>query len=237
MKYDVFISFPLTERKSSFKDTINTKDYYIGKKIHNVLQHLLKVNTFFSDISLLDNNKNDFWAKINEVIPQSRILVIVLTNAKDYSRFYCAEERRLYLESHPVDQRKIYFVCSKSVKRRVNEFDIFDVDEGKPEIIIWDDLHQEQKFYNFINNYLGKNEPGEDNEVLICTKCEKIFYKGNHIGTMCVHHNKDEIKINKNDLTVRFNCCNKVINIENKNAIFELSPGCIEEPNHTFKKD
>ena len=53
MDYDVFISFPLTEHKSSFKETINTKDFYIAKKIHSVLQNLLRVNTFFSDLNKL----------------------------------------------------------------------------------------------------------------------------------------------------------------------------------------
>lgn len=235
MDYDVFISFPLTERKSSFKETINTKDFYIAKKIHSVLQNLLRVNTFFSDVSLLNNDKTDFWAKIHEVIPRSSVLVIVLTKAKDYERFYCAEERRLYYDSHPMDKRKVFFVCSKSVKRHVKEFDIFDVAEGKPEIILWEELRQQQKFYNFINNYFGKNEPGKDEEVLICTKCEKVFYKDNHIGTMCVHHDKSEIKVDEKALTVRFHCCNKVIQIENKNALFDIAPGCVEEPNHTFE--
>lgn len=237
MNYPVFISFPLSEHKNSFKNSINTRDYYIGKKIHSVLQHLLKINTFFSDVSLLNNDKNDFWEKIKEVIPKCAVLVVVLTKAEDYSRFYCAEERRIYFESHPEGKRKIFFICSPGVKKKINSFDIFNVEQGKPELILWDDLHQQQKFYNFINNYFGKNEPDNFNEVLICTKCEKIFYKDNHLGTMCVHHNKNEIRINKHDLSVRFNCCNKVISIENKNAIFELAPGCIQEPNHTFRKD
>ena len=234
MEYDVFVSFPLTEHKSSFKAAINTKDYYIAQKIHRVLEHLLDIKTFFSDVSLLNNDKSDFWKKIEEVIPSSKVLVIVLTNPKDYFRYYCKEERRMYLDTHDVNNRKVYFVCSERVKKHIQEFDIFSNQEVQPEIIIWDELHQQQKFYNFLNNYFCKNESGNNNEVLICTKCEKIFYKGNHVGTMCVHHDKKDIVVNKKDLTVKFNCCNKVINIENKNALFEIAPGCKKDPNHTF---
>lgn len=232
--YDVFISFPLTEKDEELKKAINTHDFFIAQKINHVLNNLLHVKTFFSDESLLNNDDNDFWKKIKNVLPQSKALVIILSSKEDYYRYYCTEERRLYLKRNK-KERKIYFLVSSQVIKDITEFDIMDLDVGKPEVILWDEISQQQRFYNFINNYFLKNEKGNNKEVLICKNCEKIFYKGNYEGTVCLHHNKKDIKISEDGLTIKFNCCNKIVRLKNKNALIDLAPGCIEKVSHTFE--
>lgn len=233
MEYDVFISFPLSEKNKTFAASVNTKDFFAGQTIHHVLTHLLKVPTFFSDESLLNNDKSDFWEKIEEVMPKTKVLVIVLFNHEDYKREWCEKERQLYLDTHSPEERKIYFLLSdEAYKERRKYKDILDVKKGKPEIILWERLDQQQRFYNFINNYFGKNEPGNNQEVRICTQCHKIFYKGNEEGTICLHHRENDIDISEDGLKITFNCCNKVIHRENANAPFDIAPGCLEEASH-----
>ena len=234
-QYDIFISFPLTERKNTFKETVNTKDFYLGEKIYNVFTHLLGVKTFFSNVSLLNNNKNDFWEKISEVIPTTKVLVIVLSKEKDYYREYCQKERDLYLATHK-DNAKIYFVVSNEVKRVINTFDIMQT-SPQPELIAYEELLQMQKLYNFINNYFERNENGNEEEVKVCLNCEKIFYKNNDVDTVCIYHPKKDVKIKRDSegYYAIYNCCNKITRLKNKNVLIPLSPGCIEKKQHNFK--
>ena len=224
--FDVFISYPLTEKNEELNKSINTHDFFIAKKINHVLNNLLKIKTFFSDESLLNNDRSDFWEKIKDVLPKSKVLLIILNNKEDYDRTYCREEREIYLKRNETD-RKIYFVVSSEVNRHINEFDIMNLEIGKPEVIIWDELEQQEKLYNFLNNYFERNEKGNERE---------IFYKGNHSGTVCLHHKKEDIRISEDGYLVQFNCCNKVIRLKNKNALINLSPGCVEKVAHSFKK-
>lgn len=234
-KYDVFISYPLTERKNELSGTINTKDFYVAKNIYTTLTHLLGVKTFFSEETLLHNNSADFWEKIKEIIPQSKVLVVILSNPKDYEREFCKKERDLYLDRNQ-DDRKIFFLVSHSVHRNINSCDIMTIEKGKPEVIRWEEIPQQQKFYNEINNYFRKNDSGNVKEVKICKKCRKIFYKGSEKSTICIHHDEKTARrkhFGKN-YYVKFNCCNKKVALPNKNALYEISPGCIEERNHEF---
>lgn len=237
-KYDVFISFPLIERNSKLSQTINTKDYYLAKKLYVTLSHLLKVKTFFSEETLLNNNKSDFWEKIEEVIPNSKVLVVILSKESDYSREFCRMERELYLKREP-EKIKIYFLVSKEVHKNINKFDIVNLEKGKPEVIEYDNIPKMERFYNEINNYFKKNEKGNHREVKICRNCRKIFYKGNEINTTCIHHDIADVRHSHVGTKhyVQFNCCNKKIELPNKNAPFEISPGCIEELAHKFNDE
>lgn len=234
-QYDVFISFPLTERNSGLKNTINTKDFYVGKKIFNVLTSLLGIKTFFSEETLLSNDKADFWEKIKDVIPKSRVLVVLLSKESDYDRSFCKKERELYLDRNP-DERKIFFLVTEKVHRNLSNYDIMSIDKGKPEVIRWENISQQQRFYNEINNFFGKNSGGQTKEVKICKKCHKIFYKGNEKNTICVHHDESSARRRHDGKRyyVKFNCCNKEIDLPNENFLYEISPGCIEERNHDF---
>ena len=237
--YDIFISFPLTDKDDKLSETINTKDFYIARKIYHVLTHLLHIKTFFSEETLLNNNSADFWEKIKEVIPKSKVLVIILNSEKDYKRKFCKMERDLYLKRDEKD-RKIFFLVSPEVHKVIGEYDIMEAETGKPEVIRWHDLLHQQRFYNEVNNYFAKNDPGKYKEVKICLDCEKIFYKNNDIGTVCIHHRRSDItefNNGKGSYFVRFNCCNKVIKLDNKNALYEISPGCVEEKKHRFGND
>ena len=234
-EYDVFISFPLTERNDKLTSTINTRDFYVSRRIYETLTHLLNIKTFFSEETLLSNNKSDFWDKIKEVVPKCRVLVVILSKDTDYDREFCKLEREIYLNRDP-NERKIFFLVSEKTHKKIKTYDIMNIEQGKPEVIRWQSISQQQRFYNEINNFFEHNSKGNFKEVKICKNCHKIFYKGNEKGTICVHHDESSIRKDHKGKKyfIKFNCCNKIVHLENRNCLYDLSPGCIEERNHEF---
>ena len=235
--YKVFISFSLTEEVD--KEKQKTKSFFFGQYLSNILNNLCKIKTYFCDKDLENRKQADFKKEIDSIIANTEVFFLVLFNHSDYNgKFYFAEERRKYLETHK-DNRVIYLLCNNETFPTINNSpakEIVDGEDGNhAEVYNVDDVESFEKLLRTINNYiLGDNKVVDD--IKICRNCFKIFHDGNDEGTICCHHSHngadfDRFETNK----LIWSCCNKEEFLTNKNEMINYAPGCIKENHHNFK--
>lgn len=227
--FDVFISFSMSELDGDY-----SKSYYEAKKLSNILNNLLGINSYFCNKNLSERETKDFQDELMDKVEKSKIFVLILLDYSDTDKPYFKSERVKYIDTHQKEGSFIILASDKAIKR-IDTLDIMKDIKYHPDIFNINDIGGYQRFLNLINHLSYWNNVKKVNDIKICKRCHKIFHDGNDEGTTCVYHPGKLIYKSVKSLVGQFSCCNQKYIVENQNEIVEISPGCCESI-HDFEK-